>query len=305
MSTSTQTPAEFSNEPLGAGRGLRRRLLLHHVPLAIASVVVLVLFMSLPFFDVSMHSRADVASGAFPHRGGEDPAGPTGHGGEHAGLMHHGDHRAGPMGHGGDHHSSRGASVQRLVVATGYIALGLLALTLVIGPANLIFQRRIPVSNYLSRDVGTWAVIFSVVHTIVLLLAHDKGGGLVASFLQFFVAPDGSLLTNSFGLGNWTGLVALVIAVGLLAISNDFALRKLKAGPWKRLQRLNYVLFALVPLHAFFYGALLRVTSPFTVLLGLSVLAVFVGQAVGIRLWRRRYGRPAPTITRMAAGSGE
>jgi DMSO/TMAO reductase YedYZ heme-binding membrane subunit len=305
MSTSAETPTQSSNEPLGAGRGLRRRLILHHVPLAIASVVVLVLFMSLPFFDVNMHSRADVASGAFPRRGGEDQAAPTGHGGGHAGLMHHGDHHAGPMGHGGDHHSSRGASVQRLVVATGYIALGLLVLTLVIGPANLIFHRRIPVSNYLSRDVGTWAVIFSVVHTIVLLLAHDNGGGLVASSLQFFVAPDGSLLTNSFGLGNWTGLVALLIAVGLLAISNDFALRKLKAGPWKRLQRLNYVLFALVPLHAFFYGALLRVTSPFTVLLGLSVLAVFVGQAVGIRLWRRRYGHPAATITRMAASSGE
>ena len=37
--------------------------------------------------------------------------------------------------------------------------------------------------------------------------------------------------------------------------------------------------------HAFFYGALLRVTSPFTVLLLLSVIAVSVGQALGIWLW--------------------
>jgi len=287
VNMSTQTPAQFSHEPLGVGPDLRRRLLLHHLPLALASAAVFVLFMSLPFFDVTVHSHADGVSGASSHQGGEN----------HAGLMQHGSHRAGPMGLGADHHSSGGASVQRLVVATGYIALGLVVLTLLIGPANLMLHRRVPISNYLSRDVGTWAVIFSVVHTIVLLLAHDNGSGLVGSFLQFFLAADGSLLTNSFGLGNWTGLAALVIAVGLLAISNDFALRKLKAGPWKRLQRLNYVLFALVPLHAFFYGTMLRVTSPFTVLLGLSVLAVFVGQAVGIWLWRRRHGRPAATIT--------
>ena len=44
----------------------------------------------------------------------------------------------------------------------------------------------------------------------------------------------------------------------------------------------------------FFYGALLRRTSPFTLLLGLSVIGVFVGQGVGVWLWRRRFsGAPA------------
>ena len=296
MSMNSQTATQFSNEPLGTGRDLRRRLLFHHVPLALAGAAVLVLFMTLSFFEVTVHSHADIFGGAFPHQGGEDQAGPMGHGEDHTGLMHHGDHHAGPMGHGADHHSIRGPSVERLVFASGYIALGFVVLTLLVGPANLLLHRRVPVSNYLSRDVGTWAVIFSVVHTIVLLLPNDNGGGLVASFLQFFVAPDGSLLTNSFGLGNWTGLAALVIAVGLLAISNDFALRRLKAKLWKRLQRLNYVLFALVPLHAFFYGALLRRTSPFTLLLGLSVIGVFVGQGVGVWLWRRRFSGASATV---------
>ena len=38
-----------------------------------------------------------------------------------------------------------------------------------------------------------------------------------------------------------------------------------RLGPWsaKRLQRLNYVLFALVIAHAFFYGALGRTPTPF------------------------------------------
>jgi hypothetical protein len=49
-----------------------------------------------------------------------------------------------------------------------------------------------------------------------------------------------------------------VIAVGLLAISGDLTLRKLRAGPWKCLQPLNYPLFMLVIAHAVLYGALLR-----------------------------------------------
>ncbi|MBI2404008.1 MAG: hypothetical protein HYV20_14975 [Gemmatimonadetes bacterium] len=126
---------------------------------------------------------------------------------------------------------------QQFTVATGYVVLGLLALTLLIGPANLLLRRRNPVSNYLSRDVGTWAAIGSVVHVIFGLQVH--GGGQIRDFLNYFVAPDGSPWPNSFGLGNWTGPAALVIVVGLLALSSDFALRKLKARPWKR-QRLNY-----------------------------------------------------------------
>jgi DMSO/TMAO reductase YedYZ heme-binding membrane subunit len=98
-------------------------------------------------------------------------------------------------------------------------------------------------------------------------------------------------LTNNFGWGNWTGLGATVIVVGLLAISSDAALRKLKARRWKNLQRLNYALFALVLAHAIFYGALLRITSITTILLGIIVSLVFIGQMVGVWLWRQRHAR--------------
>jgi sulfoxide reductase heme-binding subunit YedZ len=179
---------------------------------------------------------------------------------------------------------------RRLSVATGYVALGLLALTLLIGPANLLRRRRNPVSSYLRRDVGTWTALFSVVHVIYGLQLH--GSGRLSDFLDFFVA-DGRPLTNSFGLGNWTGLAALVIVAGLLALSSDATLRQLKAKRWKRLQRLNYALFALVIAHAFFYGAVLRTDSPYSLLLFVCVTAVFVGQAVGVGLYRRRHPRAA------------
>ncbi len=305
-----QPATRSSNQPLSGSSGdWRHRFLRFHVPLALASAGALLLFMTLPLFDANVYPHADIFSGAFPQqrqRGGGQ-AGPMDDGGDQTGPMDHGrgqfsnseghgGDQAGPMGHGRGQTSRSdeipsdsflGLSIRRFTVATGYVATGLLGLTLLIGPANLLLRRRNPVSSYLRRDVGTWTAIFSVVHVIYGLQVHDR----LSDFLNYFVAPDGSPLTNSFGLANWTGLAATVIVVGLLALSSDFALRKLKARTWKNLQRLNYALFALVIVHAFFYGAVVRMDSPYTLLLLLSVIAVFVGQAVGVWLWRRRHSR--------------
>jgi len=265
------------NQPLGGSSGnWHYRILCFHVPLALASVMVLFLFMSLPAFDPQAYPQESMGSGVFPEAAPQPVDG------------------GGQISHGGDQTGSRDQSggrqlrffVSRVTTATGYIATGFLALTLLIGPANLLLRRRNPISSYLRRDVGTWTAIFSVVHVIFGLQLHS--GGQISAMLNYFVF-QGSPLTNSFGLGNWTGLAALVIVVGLLALSTDSALRELKAKTWKDLQRLNYTLFALVIIHAFFYGALLRVASPYTLLLGLSIITVFIGQMVGVWLWRRRH----------------
>jgi sulfoxide reductase heme-binding subunit YedZ len=298
-------------EPRGR-RGLRRRLVRHYLPLALGSAVVLVLFMTLPRFDSG--KQVDIFSGTFPK---DFPAGQTG-------PMQHG-RRQSPQ-QGGAHaippeilkqipkehrKEIQGLSptaeevedrsfVRRLTTATGYLALALLALTLLIGPANLLLRRRNPVSSYLRRDVGAWTALFSGVHVIVSLKVH--GSGQIRDFVDFF-APGGDPLTNSFGWANWTGLAGLVVVAGLLALSSDAVLRKLKAKNWKRMQRLNYALFALVIVHAFFYGAVLRKTSPYTILLGLIVIAVVAGQLVGVWLYRRRYARK-PAEAAPAAASG-
>ena len=241
MTSSVRVPAAKSSKQvggtLGTGRDLRRRMLLHHLPLALASSVALVVLIRLA------------------------PA------------------------HGG-------FSIQRMASPTGDVALVLLAITLLIGPANLLFHRRNPVNSYLRRDVGTWTAIWSVVHVLVGFQGH---GGGAFGFVDFFVA-DGRPLTNSFGMGNWTGLAATVIVVLLLVLSTDRYLRELKSRRWKGLQRLNYTLFGLVILHAIYYGALRRMTSPFTRLLIITVAVVLAGQAVGIWLWRRRSARAAPKI---------
>lgn len=285
-------------EPLGAAGDLQRRFLRHHVPIAFMSAGVFILWMTLPIFQTELIERA-ASMQNLHHAGGHH--GPASSGGHHGpGGHHHGPPQATDgvrMDLSGDALQHR-MFIARATTATGYIALGLLAFTLLIGPANLLLHRRNPLSNYLRRDAGAWAAIVSVVHTIIGLQLHGPPGiPLGNRVLIYFFTPDSVPLTNSFGLANWTGLAATVIAVGLLTISSDFALRKLKARPWKWLQRLNYALFVLVIAHAIFYGALLRITSPSTLLLGLSVIAVLAGQTVGIWLWRGRRLRKAATIT--------
>lgn len=189
--------------------------------------------------------------------------------------------------------SRGGFSISQLASPTGDVALVLLAVTLLIGPANLLLRRRNPVNTYLRRDVGTWTAIWSIVHVIVGFQGHSAS---VFGWVDYFVV-DGRPLTNDFGLGNWTGLAATVIVIGLLVISTDRYLRELKAKRWKDLQRLNYTLFALVVIHAVFYGALRRMTSPFALVLIFTVSVVVLGQAVGIWLWRRRNARAAPNVT--------
>jgi methionine sulfoxide reductase heme-binding subunit len=264
-------PSSRLGRPLGTGRDCRRRLLLHHVPLALTSAALLVLFMAFPPFTNGGFALLDMGtSSPFPTTAAY-------------GMQ------------GGGSRTFESA----FTLATGYVATVLLGLTLLIGPANLLLRRRTPVSTSLARDTGTWAVIASIVHVIVGLKVHGDAGDLF-NFVNYFFSADGSPRTNSFGLGNWVGLVALVIVVGLLALSNDRSLRELKARRWKNLQRMNYALFALVVLHALLYGALLRMTSPFTLVLIFTVLAVFIGQAVGIWLWRRKHVRTGDALAQQA-----
>jgi hypothetical protein len=63
-------------------------------------------------------------------------------------------------------------------------------------------------------------------------------------------------------------------------------------------------LFALVIAHAFFYGAVSRTDSPYTLLLLLGVIAVFAGQMIGIRLHRHRYPRRTVESPSRAARAG-
>lgn len=168
----------------------------------------------------------------------------------------------------------------------GYISLAFIALTLLIGPINLLRQRRNPVSINLRRDVGIWAGITGCLHIVFALQLHFQG----QVWFYFFAPVDGGFrpLLNRFGIANWLGLAAAVILVLLLLTSNTLSLRRLKGKRWKQLQRLNYGLAVLVLLHTLLLQGNGQRQPIFMYVVLLMTLLVMVVQWWGMGLYRSR-----------------
>jgi sulfoxide reductase heme-binding subunit YedZ len=140
----------------------------------------------------------------------------------------------------------------RWSLATAYVSLTLLAATFVTGPVAVLQSRRHPVSSDLRRDFGIWAGIIAIAHFVIGWQVHMKHR------YEYWLRslPDSHLLVprlDLFGFANYTGLVAVLIVVVLLALSNDRSLRVLGAHRWKELQRWSYWLAVLVILHGAAY----------------------------------------------------
>lgn len=179
-----------------------------------------------------------------------------------------------------------GSAVENASTATAYAAIAFLALSLAIGPRNLVLSRPNPVSTDLRRDVGIWAGIMGVLHTILGLQVH-MGGSLRKYFLTSAAAEgEASAATVAFVAANYVGLVAALLLVVLLAISSDVALRTLGVPRWKRIQRSNYFVIVLVAIHGVLYQVLEKRRPELVVIFGALGVAVIVFQVAGIR--RRR-----------------
>ena len=182
-------------------------------------------------------------------------------------------------------HSDR--TVQRWSLASAYVALALLASTLVTGPYAVLRGRRYPTSSDLRRDLGIWAGGFGLAHFIFGLQVHQK-----YRYLYWFRELNGSRIPrprfDPFGLTNDLGIIAVVLVVVLLAISNDLSLRRLGAPRWKKIQQWNYWYLGLVMVHAAIYELIeKRVVG--LVLLGL----VMAGGAIALQLAGYRARRDA------------
>jgi sulfoxide reductase heme-binding subunit YedZ len=90
-----------------------------------------------------------------------------------------------------------------------------------------------------------------------------------------------------FGFANHTGLVAVLIVILLLAISNNFSIKKLGGGRWKNLQRWNYAFFALVLIHAVLYIIIENRPLLFILLSILLFGSTIVLQIIGFVRYRR------------------
>lgn len=173
-----------------------------------------------------------------------------------------------------------------LSMASAYMSLALLGLTLLLGPWNVLQDRPNPVSTLLRRDIGIWAAILALVHVGAGLQVHQPD-----SMELYFLFPPGRgiipLRYDAFGIVNWLGLFAGGIALVLLGISNNLSLRMLGARRWKKVQRWNYGLFGLVIVHGAGYQLLEGRAAPWVAVITIVAAVVIGFQVAGYRVRRR------------------
>jgi len=169
--------------------------------------------------------------------------------------------------------------ISHLSIATAYPALLLTAGAVLVGPCNVLRGRSYPVSSDLRRDVGIWAGIMALLHTVIGLDVHLRGRPWL-----YFLDQQGHVRHDLFGVANYTGLVAALLFLLLLAISNDLSLRHFGPRKWKSLQRWTYLAVTLSVLHGIAYQRIeKRQTAYEATLWGVTAL-VAIFQVAG---WRR------------------
>ncbi len=177
-----------------------------------------------------------------------------------------------------------------MTLGMGYVALILIALSLLIGPFRLLYKRANPVNVNLRRDVGIWAGLTGLLHVFFGLQLHNRGN-LLTYFFRFHEDGSMTLLLNNFGISNDVGLIATLILIALLVTSNNLSLRKLKGRRWKTLQRFNYGLFVLVAAHTFLYQQVSRREQLFVTASILLTVVVVAGQFAGLLIFKARQKR--------------
>ena len=185
--------------------------------------------------------------------------------------------------------------------ATAYVGLALLAATLLLGPLKVLRKQSGPLSDDLRRDTGIWAAMVGGLHVIVGLQIH-----MGSPWLYFFYGADERarfaslpIRLDLFGLANDTGLIATLILVLLLCLSNDLSMRLLGNWWWKRLQQLNYGLLALVVVHGILYQRIEDREPVWVLVFWILWLAAVIVQLVGFRI---RSARIAGRGAQLAAG---
>ena len=115
----------------------------------------------------------------------------------------------------------------RLSMGTAYAALIYLAVSLWLGPWNVLRLRPNPISFDLRRDVGIWTGILAILHSAIGLTVHLRGRTWMYFFKRLHPVQ---LQTTQFGFANFTGLGAALLFLMLMAVSNDLSLRAMKTN---------------------------------------------------------------------------
>ena len=137
-----------------------------------------------------------------------------------------------------------------------------------------------PVSSDLRRDIGIWAGLLGILHAGVGQFVHLRG----RPWLYYVYGPTEhhrGIRHDLFGLANYTGALGTLVLIVLLATSNDFSLRRFGKQTWKRLQRWNYAVFALIAVHSFAFQGVETQKRQWVLTVATCVLAALALQISG------------------------
>lgn len=186
------------------------------------------------------------------------------------------------------------SAVQAVSLVTAYASITLLTVTLIFGPLHVLKGGRPLISSSSRRHLGVWSGTFAIFHVVAGLNVHMGG-----RYSEYFFAPatGGALrrpLLNAFGAANDIGLVATLLVITLMVLSNDHWVRSMGVIRWKGLQRGSYWLAAFAFAHGLLYQALEGRHAVPIIALSL-MLSVTVGcQLAGRARSRQRKVRPLP-----------
>jgi sulfoxide reductase heme-binding subunit YedZ len=182
--------------------------------------------------------------------------------------------------------SARRDLISHLSIATAYPAFFLTGAAIFLGPWNVIRGRANPVTFDLRRDLGIWAGVMALLHTGIGINVHLRGRPWL-----YFVDQHDRVRHDLFGFGNDTGLLAVLLFLLLLALSNDVSLRRLGTRKWKSLQRWTYAAVVLTIAHGIAYQQIEKRQQSYR-----AVLWVTTGLVTAIQLlgwWRTGHTRRA------------
>jgi sulfoxide reductase heme-binding subunit YedZ len=182
--------------------------------------------------------------------------------------------------------SDRRDLISLLSIATAYPALFLTAAAVFVGPWKVLRRAINPVSFDLRRDLGIWAGSLAIVHTVIGLNVHLRGRPWL-----YFVDQHRRVRHDLFGFSNDTGLIAALLFLMLLAISNDLSLRRLGSRRWKTWQRWTYAAVALTLLHAVAYQHIEKRQVAYEAALWMTIAIIFAMQLSGWWRYRQRGGQ--------------
>jgi len=172
----------------------------------------------------------------------------------------------------------------RISLASAYVAIIYLAISLALGPYRIWRKLPNPISFDLRRDIGIWVGSLASLHTMVGLTVHLRGRMWMYFLEQLHpVRVQKSL----FGLANYLGVAAVLVFLLLVLISNDLSVRKLGTTRWKSIQRWSYVAAGLTVVHGLAYQFVEK-RQAWWVAVFLVIVALATGlQVTGLLLIRR------------------